>query len=632
MGVATRAAIGGRGSVKIAEESVLGVRQRPTHRIDFTGESLSANENTLQSEAIRGDRGAADLIRGTVDISGDLNFEQKASGLGMVVRHALGDYVKCPKTDGGVHGRITKDAIQVSQGQDGDFKAVIALDEAHSGGFNGAGGLFAVVHRTGATGFLEGDLTFDAGTGDAGYAYDSACGNEIAIADSAGASVTDGTYTGWTTTDVISVLVKAVWDAEGNAVAPDFSADGGIVKIGSDRTEYRYFEAVAENDSDGNPGMRLYLDPATADPATAVVGDFQDVVVVGVASLAQNTAAATTWTDAPPVGIGHWAYDYDPSGSYDGVITHHMERGRRLPVGLTIEVDRDAAVFLYSGCRTSTLTLNYEQNSIVTGTASYVGKAEYAMAVLAEDVLPGATSVTVRNANAFPDPAGLSQGTAQLTLREETGIVYTTKTDNGDGTVTLSGIDADTTKTIAIQRFHPKGGNVDSRTSIAVDALIESSDKPLTSFETMAYMGGYFEEVMGGNVTLENNINTDKYMLGSRERAAMPEEDAAVTAQVTMEFDDGKHYVKFMEGEFFSLEFKCITEGWDAYIGSTNIRPQMYAFLPRCKFDGNTPNIEGKGYIQHDMPITAVPDRKLKTTDLVVIIVNGEDEDVELTV
>jgi uncharacterized protein YaiE (UPF0345 family) len=607
MGIQTKPSTGSRGVVHVGDESTYGVLVSPTHLIEFTSETLSATENVLMSEAIREDRGRHEVIRGNFDVQGELSFEQNTSGLGVILRHALGDYLLAEKVDGGIHARSAKAAVIETpvpdEGTDKRYTIVFADD--HSGGFEPSG-KFAVIKRD-ATGQLVLDNNADAGHDYAAY---TPAGVTYVTAVTAG----DDTHAGGTT-EVPSITLAKVRASDGALVDPPFNPLGGVIKLGAGRKEYRYFEAKIAGGA-----VKVYLDP---DDAAAnglpVVNDY-----VQVLACLTNDETAGTFAVGATLDKGQWIYQFDPT--YTGVYTHHIERGRFLPVGLTIEVGRDAAFFLYSGAKVNTLNLTFDANAIVTGSASLVGRAEASIAKLLEDVVPGATSIKISNGDAFPNP--VAPATAMITIGEETEIRYTTKTVNADGTVTLSGIAA--TGRPSIERFHPKGSNVDSRSSIRAANIIEGTTVPLSSFEIMVYMDGYFEEVLSGSLTLNNNLNTDKYGLGSRFRLATIENRAEVEGSLTMEFDDGKHYKKYIEGEYFSVEFKCVSEADGSEIGVTGVASQAYYFCPKARFGGTTPQISGTDIINMDMPFMAIVDDELKTTDLVIILVNANKDDCEI--
>lgn len=616
MGINTTASTGARGAIRMGEETTYGVVVSPTHIIDFNTESLSATENIIESEAIREDRGRHKLIQGTLDVGGDITYEQSFGGYGMLIRHALGDYVKCAGADGGIRARLAVDAVESATGQDSADKFIIECTPEATSDFTDAASLVAIVYRDASDNLVFADNTA------AGYAYGEFTRGEETYVTAVDPNST--AYTGYSAAAAVEVTLADVLDEDGNLVAPTFAEAGGVVYLGDSRTRHLYFEYIPGAGGGADDSV-MYLDIATTDPGGAAGANGNPSVndgAIGAPGFVKDTSTFTL----PAAGVkkGAWLYEYNTTWPAANVYTHHIERGKVLPTGLTIEVNRDAAIFLYSGIKVNSITWNYDANSIVTSTVSLIGKQEYAMAELTADVVPGETSITITDGTTFPTTA---QGGGTITIGEETGIVYTTKTDNANGTTTLSGIAG--SGTASIQRFHKIGSNVDSRSTTEAATTYSGNTSPLTAFESNAYIDGGFEEVLSASVTLTNNLNGDKFGLGSRYRFQLVEEQAVVEASITVEFDDGKNYVKFKNGTFFSLELKAISEASDSEIGVTGVLSGQYLFLPKCKFTGSTPNIAGTSFIQHDMPITAIVDDDFNTKDLICVLVNNLTNDVE---
>lgn len=616
MGVSTSPATGARGAVRVGEETVFGVAVAPTHLIDFTSESITAAETAIVSEAIRPDRGIHALIRGNLDINGDVNFEQSTSGFGMLLRHSLGDYILADSgtggTDGGIHGRsadaaerlVDLSTLNLVAGGD---RSIIKFTDDQSTTFE-AGGVVSVVYRDANDALQYNDNS------SVGYGYDNYAGAEatyVSLAPDTAAQ--DYTGVNPAPVSVTKVTLADVLDDDGNAVKPDFNPTGGVVEFGDRRIEYEYFEYNATTGE-------MWLSPGSVTAAAALTPTFvvaQNDGAIGKACISRDNAVIGI--PGAALGLGTWIYQF--SAAYGDVYTHHLERGRFLPTGLTIEVDRDAAVFLYTGMKVNTLTLNFETNAIVTGTINFIGQKEFTMAELLEDAVPGDTTVVISDWTAFLTDPGDGTGGGTFTIGEETELTFTSITDNQNGTYTMNGVGT-------IARFHPKGSNVDPRSTTEAATTFEGSNSPLTSFETTVYMRGAFEEVLSGSLTLNNNLNGDKFGLGSRTRLALVEEQAVVEASVSLEFDDGKHYKRFIDGETFALEFRAISEADDSEIGNTGVLASATYFAPKCKFSGTTPLIASTSFITHDMPLQCIVDDEFNTTDLVIILVNGSENDV----
>ena len=621
MAISTSPAVGARGRIIIGEQLQYEVPVRPTHILDFNSESIAATENMLQSEAIRFSRGINKLAKGSTDITGDINFELSASGYGVLLKHALGDYVKLETVDGGLHARVAVDAAQVIDAGDSSIDGTdiwLLADETDITIPNTAGGGLAVVYRdtTANKTLLASD---NAGAG-FGFQHMNPYGFSFATA----VVDPDNTYTGYVAASVVSVVIAPVADGAGNPVNVIASTGAGIIEYGSARRSVRYFEAIPLLQAVTNIpiGTRIFLDPSQA-----IVGDAATYPAIGDVIVVKATVAGVA--TLAPLRRGAFVYHFHPVAytSPQGTAwTHHLERGRFLPTsGLTVEVDRDAVVFLYSGIKVNTLTLNFETSAIVNGSFSVVGKEEFAIAPLSNDVIPGATELFIPDYwhHSFPAAGGI------ISIGERTGITYTTKTVNSSnsGLTRLSGIPA--SGLASIDRTHQRGSNVDSRTSIRAATVYESNQDPLTAFEINVFIDGAYEEVLAASLTLNNNLNTDKFGLGSYTRLQSVEQRATVEGSMTLEFDDGKNYNKFRQATYFSIKFKCVSSAETSEIGSTSVLSQNYYFCPRARYSGTTPAIEGDSYITHEMPFMAIVDEALDTTDLVVILVNDAEFDAE---
>lgn len=605
MGISTVPSTGARSSVSLGEETVYGIPVQPTHRIEFTSESVAATENQLISAALRPDRGRGKVSRGSLDIGGDLNYEMTTSGLGVLLKQALGDYLRVPNADGGFHARQARAAAvvltAVGAGEFNASESIVLTDDTIA---QFSTGKLAVVYKDASY-----QLNLDDNAG-AGYDFDGF--NTRVVSHVTAVTDPDTSHSGGVT-GAVAITLAPVLGPDGALVNPVLNPNGGVLQYGPDRIETTYFES---QDLGAGLGTKVWLNPAdtpSLDPNVPVVG--QAVIVLPCFTFVGAVPAGLD------LGIGFWLYEIEAVASeYDGVFTHHIERGRALPIGMTVEVDRDAAVFVYAGMKVNTLTVNFEQNAIVTGTASLLGRNEYGITRLMADVAPGAASVIIEDGTAFA-------ASGVITIGEETGMTYSAKTLNPDGTTTLTMVDTNTANPTAIQRLHLAGENVDPRTTTAVASPVLGQNSPLTVFESVAYIDGYYEEVLSGSITLNNNLNPDKMMLGDRGRAQLVEQRAEVEANLSLEFDDGKNYIKFLKGIRFALEVRCVSEEEDSEIANTGVLSQAYFLLPQCRYTGTTPNAADDSYIVHDMPIIAEPNDEFNTTDFIIILVNGSEYD-----
>jgi len=602
MAISTAPSTGARGSITFGSETNFGSQAVLTHLLSlFTTESLSNTEEQLRSNAITGDRSRGKSVQGSRSVAGDLNFELSASGVGQIFYQALGDYIKVATSDGGYHGRMTRPALLAVSDGGAVSRDIVVLSDEMRLAFP-ANALVAVVARD-----ASGNLVLDDNAG-AGYSYDVSN-----VYDKTYVVSVDAADVGLGGGAVVSVTLAA--KADGSAAG--FNPLGGLARFGINRTEIPYIQA----DFPGAGVVKLYLDPTVAIPATPATHPSANDIVIGSPGLAADGAGVGFGAGAIPMALGSWVLAFDAS-LYAGVFTHYLEVGRRLPVGMSVEVDRDAAIFLYTGCKVNTLALDFQAKSIATCVASLVGQAESSITYLIQDVLPQANEIFVNNALHFPASGIISIG-------ERTNIQYGNKEELPDGTWRLytipdSGADPD----IEIDRLHLIGENVDCRTSRRISDPIQVADCPLVAQEVSVYVNGFFEEALSAGITLNNNMNTDKYGLGFESVLQLVEQRVEVTAQIEFEFDDGKNYIKFLEKNRFALEVQCVARSEEAEIGNSGIPHQAYFLMPSCTYDGTTPNIEGEEYITHTMPVSCDKDTTLGTRELVVLLVNGLSQDV----
>lgn len=624
-------AVGSKSAIHVGQEECWGILVRPTHLIEFTNETIQATENTIQSNSIRADRAVHKLIQGTFDVAGDINAELNAAGLGILIYNALGGYLKLEDTtagggasDAGKHARLQVGSVEIhadaaSGGTtDLDRDAFIELAPESNSEFDNTTPLsdrFAVIYKAG----LAKTLTFDDNVG-AGYDYYSFGGREVSVIASIAAVAADPIHG---VAGCTPITLAQVYNSNGVLVDPDVNLNGGVVYLGAQRVRLNYLAAVKTGS-----GTTLYLQPSTltASGYTPAVND---------AAIVAATLACPSSTITPTeMAKGSWVVQWYRGGGavdYTNVWSHYFEADEDLPEGLTIEVDRDKAIFTYVGMKVNSMTVDFPSQEVATVAFNFLGRQEYAIGVLDEDVHPGETAIDVKKADHFSDPqqfpVGSQIGYARVGEEEFT---YTTLTDNGDGTWTLSGIPASGDGSIG--RTHLKKSNVDLMSSLTLEGIdvtpvIQGQKSPLTAFETMLALDGYFEEVLSGNITFNNNLNGDKFGLGSQYRFGIVAEQRTVEASLNVEFDDGKLYKKFKEGEFFALEFKCVSLADGSEIDNTEIFHQMHFFLPKCKFTGSTPNVADTSYIQHDMPATCIFDDAYNTAELCIFVVNSLEND-----
>lgn len=327
------------------------------------------------------------------------------------------------------------------------------------------------------------------------------------------------------------------------------------------------------------------------------------------------------------------------STSYTSVYTHYFEANKTLPTSLTIEVGRDIAFFTYTGMKVNQLTETFTAQEFLTGTLSFIGRAEASGALTQSTIAAGDTTVTLKN-NTFllQDGTGLvgyRQRTAAgamigslnyyLQIEGENDILYTGININTNGSAVIFGIPSSGTGSIT--RSHAANVPIVPQSTAAESTLTPPSTEPLTSFQAAIYMDNTFQEVLSASYTLNNNLFDGKFQLGDKFRAQLPEQRREVTGTVQVEFDDMVLYKKFTDSVFVELEIRTVDDGSYGQIGSTGVYRQKHLIFPKIKYTGTTPNIGGPDVIQVDMPFQSIYDSDDDEPELIMIIVNSVERD-----
>jgi len=614
MGRKSKPAIGGRGVLSLGHEAYYGKMVTPTHVIGFTNETLTNVEDELDSATITGNRGKEHLDKGGETISGDISFEQSPDAQLPLIYHALGSYVKAQNVDGGVRGITARSAKKVIAAVDSAVaREIIILRDDTSATFDPDGGLFSIVSHD-----ANRDLLYDDNAA-AGFAFDGYAMSDTSHVRTTSVNAADITYVGYTATPVVSIVLEPKTMSDGVVENPLFCAKGGVLRVGAARREIPYFQAIALPPVGGVPnGVRFFLDPTVAIPATApthpVDGDF-------VWSMASMVAETAFDAGMPVLAPGQFFLDYSTDYTDVNLVsawTHFFERAYTLPEGFTAEAHRDAIVFTYPGSKIATFSVDMQAKSYLTGSFGLVCQREVSVATLLEDVIPGAATITVTGASSFP-------ATGKLRIGDETGMSYTNIVDNGDGTYNIAMATTLTSNVDAIQRHHMATENVDPMSSNLVTDPYVGYSKLMTTMNIFVYVQGYFEEVMAASFSLDNGLATDKSGLGNYTIFAAPEGEAMVEGNLTFEFDDGINYNRYLTAKTFSIDFKGISNAVDARIGATMVKKQIHYYLPNCKLGGTTPNIADKNYIKMEGPFKAAEDKEGGLSDLYCIVVNDQE-------
>ena len=538
--------------------------------IPFVSESISHTINALESATLDPTRGALNSIRGTSDIGGDINVELRGQGYGQLIKMVMGEgasgsanYLMIDSCRGDIAIQI--DGLHAIGDVAIHFKAPREIMADWATLFNVGGGTFSHIERDAVGLLVKKDLVFGAG-------------------------------------DVI---------VSGNAGDPAF---------------WHQIEVAA-----------------------LIAGDL-------------------------PVKDNAWAFPTD-AVKFAGCYLHYLELGTDLPVGLNVDVMRDIALFVYTGMKIGTWTMNFNANEIVKGTFSFIGREELCGGVLTSEVnntiaIPLAvTNVPISDARIFCNYPGT---TSKMMIGHEGDIFYTLPSPLSATLNTDAGMDDPVPVTIQTpasalgairegtdQVGHPalgwadwpsvagrvlwgyfKGNAVVPMTGRACTAAGPADlrntlvDLPPYSFfeanvlmstglvnddpaavvlpiKTAGRQGLEEIEVMNASFTLENNLYTDKYALGSRFRVKTIEQRRTLTGTLSFEFDNLVQYRKFFDGRMFSFIIKCISIDPDKGFCGTGTVDVPYStcfYFPKCKYTGATPTSDGPDMIMTDMPFSAFVD------------------------
>ena len=366
----------------------------------------------------------------------------------------------------------------------------------------------------------------------------------------------------------------------------------------------------------------------------------------GVGAFTANTNGLHTLTfDAVTVNTymkNAWVFPGD-SVAWANAYLHYFELGPNLPVGLCVDIMRDISLFVYTGMKINTVTMNMNAGEIVNGTFGMLGKEENCGGkLLAEVENLNAANLSISDIRIFNDGVDIADGAPQggsafgdMLIGHEGGVAYTglalaaSAAYPYQGTITFAGasITLGTDPVTAAPGLgYFTGTPVSPETTRANDGAGNAVDlqaaipdvPPYSYFEGQGYQySGYVRdadsygvgdqefEIVNATFTLDNGLFTDKFVLGSRFRAMLPEQQRNVTGTLTFEFDNLLQYRKFYDGTEFAFDIRLVSQdtqsGW--FDGGTENLPYSSVFyFAKCKYNGTTPNADGPDLIITDFP------------------------------
>jgi len=158
----------------------------------------------------------------------------------------------------------------------------------------------------------------------------------------------------------------------------------------------------------------------------------------------------------------------------------------------------------------------------------------------------------------------------------------------------------------------------------ASDATYSDVD-PYSGYEGALTIDDEVTAIMGWTCTLNNNLFGDKYHLGDRTRAKLPEQKRNVEGTITAEFDNLDLYRKFLNGTQGDLQmiFTSSTYISTTALGNSASQYSLTIRQPEIEFDGETPTASDEGIITTDMPYIALWDDTNDIPELRITIVSN---------
>ena len=589
MGTFGRIAIGARGQLSYGEEVAWGIAVAPTQRLDFKTESFSNEIGNLLSEALDPSRGISKRVRGVSNISGDIGFEQNTQGYETLYKHGLGDYQTMAKVDGGVRTQLTVAFVSggttLTVGDSSVFEATPSTDW----------GLIAV-YKDATTGLLTTtNITYSA----------LATGTTITITDPA-VNIPKGAW-------IMQRYIGAddFWDSVYThyiEAAKDLPV-GTTWEVGRDVAYFVYSGAKVNTLENTFTAQEILQGTFSfIGKGEYVGGDLYAAISAGATTLTMKNYTTThSATINAAVFTGGGIDDATSGGTYVGTTEKHY-------------------VALIS-LAAATDEFDWSDDGGVTWTTGVaITGAAQALSDGVTITFAATTGHTLADQWDFVtgDIIGFNPAGSTIQIESENEITYTgVNAYNG----VITGIPGSGTGSITVD--HAVDVPVVPQLSWGTPTAPPETD-PLSSFQAAIYVDGVAQEVLSATFTLNNNLFADKFQLGDRFRAGLPEQQRTVEGSLNVEFDDVILYKKYINGVAAFFEIRCIDDSARLDSLAVDTAPaahwvygQKHCILPNIEYTGTTPQIGGPDQITHDLPFTALRDVPNDMNELAIIFVNA---------
>ncbi len=208
---------------------------------------------------------------------------------------------------------------------------------------------------------------------------------------------------------------------------------------------------------------------------------------------------------------------------------------------------------------------------------------------------------------------GGAPGTATLTFQKnEDGYGNTVTTSATAASKIRTGANVDSGFTI----FFPDTSDLvqddvwEIKTIRTQSTTSYSAVEAFTGVEGALTIAGSAQDIQGFSATVNNNLYGDKFHMGVKTRAKLPEQKRLVEGSVTVEFDNLDLCRKFINGTQSNFVFTFTSPDYvtSTVLGDSKTQYAMAVRLPAVEFDGETPTASDESLIQTDMPFVALFD------------------------
>lgn len=659
--MAINPAIGARGQIGFSQEGEWGKKQPvPKFFFEFTSENVVSEIGALVSNSMRPDRAIHKRIGGVESAGGDINFEVNPSGLGKLFKHALGQ-VTTTRLDHAFVLKVT-DATATSAKLTITTSAGLATNFAVT--FTGGTGTGIDTPLSDATADTIQELMNQinaAGTGLAAYSVTSyqASGDSTTIDASDYALATDNSnkLEGVTSVELIKnatgnkdFLVSFGWGVYQHVIDAAATLPKGMTfEIGRDIAAFTYkgckvntlnltadtgeifngtiglmasggstaSRAIAASGNTGN-AKNAFSIKYTGDGATCTfeIDKTNHLAIINSATASEDLTLdiSVPWIN-PATGVVYAIHTVGGLVSYLNSLSYIT-----CTIADYCDLDADSSYLLDAGPTdinvTTAVKFNFDTDDVVSEPVTwgdyYTSDSGTAASIVCEIVSGGAPgTATIR-----------FSGDAEATW----GDTYTTSATLATKVKIADAVD--TKFTI----FFPDNTELQAGDKWTISSFKDetsgasySSIDPLAGFDGALTIDGSSQPIMGWECTVNNNLFGDKYHLGEKVRAALPEQRRSVEGSMNVEFDDLDLYRRFVNNTTGNVVITFTSDSYvaDTVLGNSRTQYSLAIRQPNIRFNGSTPTIEGEGIITVDMPYVALYDDTNSIPEIRITLVNG---------